>query len=411
MIGCGEAGLLAGIRLAQAGLPVHDHREERRSRRHVVGEPLPRRAGRHRQPLLLLLVRAGRPLDRVLLRSSPSCASTSTGCSTKYDVGPHCRFEHRGRRRGLRRGHRPLGASTCSDADGTERDARRPLRDQRGRLAEPAEAARHPGHGRLRRPVVPLGAVGPERRLYAARASRSSARAPAASRSRRRSPTRSSSSPSSSAPRSGCSPTPSYHRAGARRSSGGRCATCRSTAAGSGSSRSTRRRARPSSAPASTPSFDDRDGLAISESNAADPRALRRLDRRAARRRRRPARASRCPTTRPSAKRMLQDNGSWLACLKKPNVELVRTGIERIVADGIVTVDGTLHPADVICYATGFRHNDFLWPMDDRRARRRRAARAVGRRADRVPRHHRAELPEPVLPLRAGHEPGPRRAA
>ena len=25
------------------------------------------------------------------------------------------------------------------------------------------------------------------------------------------------------------------------------------------------------------------------------------------------------------AKRILQDNGSWLACLKKPNVELVRT--------------------------------------------------------------------------------------
>jgi 4-hydroxyacetophenone monooxygenase len=31
----------------------------------------------------------------------------------------------------------------------------------------------------------------------------------------------------------------------------------------------------------------------------------------------------------PSAKRMLQDNGSWLGCLKKPNVELVRTGIEK----------------------------------------------------------------------------------
>jgi 4-hydroxyacetophenone monooxygenase len=65
----------------------------------------------------------------------------------------------------------------------------------------------------------------------------------------------------------------------------------------------------------------------------------------------------------PSAKRMLQDNGSWLACLKKPNVELVRTGIERIVPEGIVTTDGTLHEADVICYATGFRHNDFLWPL------------------------------------------------
>jgi 4-hydroxyacetophenone monooxygenase len=64
-----------------------------------------------------------------------------------------------------------------------------------------------------------------------------------------------------------------------------------------------------------------------------------------------------------TAKRMLQDNGSWLACLRKDNVELVRTPIERIVADGIVTEDGTFYPADVICYATGFRHNDYLWPM------------------------------------------------
>jgi 4-hydroxyacetophenone monooxygenase len=62
-------------------------------------------------------------------------------------------------------------------------------------------------------------------------------------------------------------------------------------------------------------------------------------------------------------KRILQDNGSWMRCLKKPNVELVRTGIDRIVADGVVTTDGTHHPADVICYATGFRHNEFLAPM------------------------------------------------
>jgi 4-hydroxyacetophenone monooxygenase len=70
------------------------------------------------------------------------------------------------------------------------------------------------------------------------------------------------------------------------------------------------------------------------------------------------------PRYPPSAKRMLQDNGSWLSCLKKPNVQLVRTGIERIVAEGIVTDDGVLHEADVICYATGFRHNDFLAPIE-----------------------------------------------
>jgi 4-hydroxyacetophenone monooxygenase len=49
-----------------------------------------------------------------------------------------------------------------------------------------------------------------------------------------------------------------------------------------------------------------------------------------------------------------------LRCLQLPNVEIVRTAIERIVPDGVITKDGTHYPADVICYATGFRHNDFL---------------------------------------------------
>jgi len=59
-------------------------------------------------------------------------------------------------------------------------------------------------------------------------------------------------------------------------------------------------------------------------------------------------------------KRILLDNGSWFECLKKQNVDLIRTGIDRIVPEGIVTVDGTLHRVDAICYATGFRHNEFL---------------------------------------------------
>ena len=63
-------------------------------------------------------------------------------------------------------------------------------------------------------------------------------------------------------------------------------------------------------------------------------------------------------------KRVLQDNGSWLRCLKKPNVDLVRTRIEKIVPDGVVTVDGTFYEAEIICYATGFQHNEFLAPME-----------------------------------------------
>jgi 4-hydroxyacetophenone monooxygenase len=72
------------------------------------------------------------------------------------------------------------------------------------------------------------------------------------------------------------------------------------------------------------------------------------------------------PDYPPMGKRVLQDNGSWLRCLAKPNVDLVRTGIERIVPQGIVTVDGVLHEVDIICYATGFRHSDFLATMDIR---------------------------------------------
>jgi len=59
-------------------------------------------------------------------------------------------------------------------------------------------------------------------------------------------------------------------------------------------------------------------------------------------------------------KRVLQDNGTWFDCLKRANVDLVREGIERIEPEGIRTTDGALHRVDAICFATGFRHNDFL---------------------------------------------------
>jgi 4-hydroxyacetophenone monooxygenase len=64
-----------------------------------------------------------------------------------------------------------------------------------------------------------------------------------------------------------------------------------------------------------------------------------------------------------TGKRILMDDGSWLRCLRKDNVELERTGIKRITRDGVITVDGRFQAADIICYATGFRHNDYLWPM------------------------------------------------
>jgi 4-hydroxyacetophenone monooxygenase len=64
-----------------------------------------------------------------------------------------------------------------------------------------------------------------------------------------------------------------------------------------------------------------------------------------------------------TGKRTLQDNGSWLATLKRPEVDLIRTPLQEVTAEGVVTVDGVEHRADVIVYATGFRATDLLLPM------------------------------------------------
>jgi 4-hydroxyacetophenone monooxygenase len=65
-----------------------------------------------------------------------------------------------------------------------------------------------------------------------------------------------------------------------------------------------------------------------------------------------------------TGKRTLQDNGSWLRTLTRPDVDLVRTGIDRIEADAVVTEDGVRHEVDVIVFATGFQANRFLFPIE-----------------------------------------------
>jgi 4-hydroxyacetophenone monooxygenase len=72
------------------------------------------------------------------------------------------------------------------------------------------------------------------------------------------------------------------------------------------------------------------------------------------------------PDYPPTGKRTLQDNGSWLRTLTRDDVELVRTGIDHIEPDAVVTVDGERREADIIIYATGFHANRALWPMDIR---------------------------------------------
>jgi 4-hydroxyacetophenone monooxygenase len=63
-------------------------------------------------------------------------------------------------------------------------------------------------------------------------------------------------------------------------------------------------------------------------------------------------------------KRTLQDNGSWLGSLTRDDVELVTDPIAEIVPEGIRTADGAIHEVDLIVDATGFHANKYLWPMD-----------------------------------------------
>lgn len=69
------------------------------------------------------------------------------------------------------------------------------------------------------------------------------------------------------------------------------------------------------------------------------------------------------PTYPPTGKRTLQDNGSWLRCLTRDNVELVRAGVDHLEADAVVDSEGARHPADVVVWATGFHVNDVLLPL------------------------------------------------
>ena len=64
-----------------------------------------------------------------------------------------------------------------------------------------------------------------------------------------------------------------------------------------------------------------------------------------------------------TGKRTLQDNGAWLGALTRENVELVRTPIDFIEPDAVVTADGERYSADVLVYATGFRATEVLFPM------------------------------------------------
>lgn len=70
------------------------------------------------------------------------------------------------------------------------------------------------------------------------------------------------------------------------------------------------------------------------------------------------------PEHAPLGKRTLQDNGTWLRTLHEEHVALVRDGIAEICEASVVAENGAEYPADIIVYATGFHATRFIWPMD-----------------------------------------------
>ncbi|HMV67736.1 MAG TPA: NAD(P)/FAD-dependent oxidoreductase [Myxococcota bacterium] len=79
------------------------------------------------------------------------------------------------------------------------------------------------------------------------------------------------------------------------------------------------------------------------------------------------------PTYRLGCKRALLSN-DWYPTFNRPNVRLVTSAIDHVERDGVVTVDGERHPADVLLLGTGFE-------VDPRRYMSGFAVEGVGGRA------------------------------
>ena len=71
------------------------------------------------------------------------------------------------------------------------------------------------------------------------------------------------------------------------------------------------------------------------------------------------------PDYPPFGKRMLLDNG-WFRAIRRENVELVTEAVAEITPTGLLGDGGTEVEADVIVLATGFHTHRFLWPIDVR---------------------------------------------
>lgn len=71
------------------------------------------------------------------------------------------------------------------------------------------------------------------------------------------------------------------------------------------------------------------------------------------------------PDYPPFGKRMLLDNG-WFAALRRDDVELVAEAVVEVTETGVRGADGLLHEVDVVVLATGFQASRVLYPIDVR---------------------------------------------
>jgi len=72
------------------------------------------------------------------------------------------------------------------------------------------------------------------------------------------------------------------------------------------------------------------------------------------------------PKYPPMGKRTLQDNGTWLTTLQRDDVALITDRIAELTAAGVTDVHGVHRQADVLLWATGFDVNHQLGPIDIR---------------------------------------------
>ncbi|MEU7814343.1 NAD(P)/FAD-dependent oxidoreductase [Pseudonocardia sp. NPDC049154] len=73
-------------------------------------------------------------------------------------------------------------------------------------------------------------------------------------------------------------------------------------------------------------------------------------------------RAALTPDFPPGCKR-IPKSPTYYDVVQRENVRIVRAGVERVVPEGLVTPDGTVHELDVVVWATGFDTHAYTSPM------------------------------------------------